>query len=200
MKGLYVKPLHSDLTPGRQELNFELESDPLLLEELVVTGVGEATAAKKLTFTVGRVSEEQLQEVPGTSALVAIQGKVAGARLVPTSSQPGGEVAVRLRGATSIGGRQDPLFIVDGVITPFGLADMAPEDVERVEIVKGAAASSLYGSNAANGVVQIFTHRGSSLPEGELRVTTRFEAGINNMPRRMRFAQSHAFQVEASGG
>lgn len=187
------------LDAGSQEQNFALEPDPLRLEEVIVTGVGEATELRKLTFTVGRVSEAQLQEVPGSNALVALQGKVAGVRLIPASAQPGGEVALRLRGATSIGGRQDPLFIVDGVITSFGLADIAPEDVERIEVIKGAAASSLYGSNGANGVVQIFTRRGATLPEGALRVTTRMEGGVNSMPRRMEFSRSHAWQVDANG-
>lgn len=183
------------LGPGPQTLNFSLAADPFRLDEVVVTGTAEAVEARKLSFAVAKISDEQLKEVPGSNVLVAIQGKVAGARLVPISAQPGSEVAIRLRGASSIGGRQDPLFIVDGVISRFGLADMAPEDVERVEIVKGAAASSLYGSDAANGVVQIFTKRGRSLPEGTLRVTARTEAGVNNMPKRMTFSQSHAWEV-----
>lgn len=187
------------LSAGSQEVNFDLVPDPLRLEEVIVTGVGEATALKKLPFAAGRVDAEQLQEVPGSSALVALQGKVAAVRLVPTSAQPGGEVSLRLRGATSISGRQDPLYVVDGVITPFGLADAAAEDVERVEVIKGAAASSLYGSNAANGVVQIFTKRGASLPDGTLRVTTRFEGGINNMPHRLEFSHSHAWEIDAGG-
>lgn len=187
------------LTAGSQEQNFQLANDPLRLDEVVVTGVGEAMARKNLPFTVGGADKEQLQAVPGQSALQALQGKVAAVRLVPTSAQPGGEVAIRLRGATSIGGRQDPLFIVDGVLTSFGLADMAPEDVARVEVIKGAAASSLYGSNAANGVVQVFTDRGSSLPDGTLRVTTRLEGGVNNMPSRLQFSHSHAFEVDANG-
>ncbi len=187
------------LSPGSQEQNFELRPDPLRLDELIVTGVSEATSAKKLTFSVGKVSEERLQEVPGGSALQALQGKVAGVRLVPTSAQPGGEVALRLRGATSIGGRQDPLFIVDGVIVPYGLADVAAEDIERIEVIKGAAASSLYGSNGANGVVQVFTRRGASLPDGAMKVTARFEGGVNQMPRRLEFSRSHAFEVDGSG-
>jgi TonB-linked SusC/RagA family outer membrane protein len=140
-----------------------------------------------------------MAEVPGASALVGIQGKVAAVRLVPTSGQPGGEVAVRLRGATSISSRQDPLFIVDGVITQLGLADIASDDIERVEIIKGAAASSLYGSNAANGVVQIFTKRGNSLPDGGLKVSTRVELGANQFPNEMKFSHSHAWQVDAAG-
>jgi len=188
------------LAPGTLEQSFVLQADPFQLEELIVTGVGEATPRNKLTFTVGSVNEQQLQEVPGQSALVALQGKVAGVRLTPTSAQPGGEVALRLRGATSIGGRQDPLFIVDGVITAFGLADIAPEDIERVEVIKGAAASSLYGSNAANGVVQVFTKRGNSLADGTLRVTSRVEAGINNFPKQMEFSHSHAWRVDPVTG
>ncbi|HUF25472.1 MAG TPA: SusC/RagA family TonB-linked outer membrane protein [Gemmatimonadaceae bacterium] len=188
------------LTSGTQQLDFELRQDPLRLEEVIVTGVGEAMSLRKVPFAVGRVTEEQLQLVPGSSALVALQGKVAGVRLTPTTAQPGGEVSIRLRGATSISGRQDPLFIIDGVITSFGLADIAPEDIERVEVIKGAAASSLYGSNAANGVVQVFTKRGSSLADGALRVTTRVEGGINHMPRRMQFSRSHAWEVNARTG
>jgi TonB-linked SusC/RagA family outer membrane protein len=188
------------LTAGQHTVDFQLQPDPLRLDEVIVTGVAEALSARKLPFAIGTVTEQQLQEVPGASALVALQGKVAGARLIPTSAQPGGEVAIRLRGATSIGGRQDPLFIVDGVITAFGLADIAPEDVERVEVIKGAAASSLYGSNAANGVVQVFTKRGRNLPDGALRVTSRFEGGVNQMPNEMQFSRSHAWEVNTRTG
>jgi len=188
------------LTPGTQDQNFELQPDPFRLEEVIVTGVADATDRRKLSFTVGSVGAQELQQVPGASALVALQGKVAALRLVPNSAQPGGEPSLRLRGATSISGRQDPLYIVDGVITRFGLADVAPEDVERVEVIKGAAASSLYGSDAANGVVQVATKRGSSLPDGTLRVTTRTEAGINRMPKRMQFSRSHAWEVEETPG
>lgn len=183
------------LTAGEQEQNFQLASDPLRLEEVVVTGVAEATDRRKLPMTVASVNADQLQAVPGASALQAVEGKVAGVRLVPNTAQPGGEPSLRLRGATSIGGRQDPLIIVDGVITRYGLADIAGEDVERVEIVKGAAASALYGSDAANGVVQVFTKRGQSLPEGGIRITTRVEGGANNMPRRLEFSHHHAWEV-----
>lgn len=187
------------LRAGSQEQNFSLKPDPFRLDELISTGVAAATSARKLPFAVGKVGAEELQEVPGSNALVALQGKVAGLRVVPNSGQPGGEVSLRLRGATSISGRQDPLFIVDGVITQFGLADIAAEDVERIEVIKGAAASSLYGSNAANGVVQVFTKRGRSLPDGTLQVTSRFEGGVNQMPKRLEFSRSHPYQVDANG-
>ena len=186
------------LSAGEQQQDFQLAADPLRLEEVVVTGVAEATDRHKLPMTVASVGQDQLQAVPGATALQAVEGKVAAVRLIPNSAQPGGEPSLRLRGATSVGGRQDPLIIVDGVITRFGLADIAGEDVERVEIVKGAAASALYGSDAANGVVQVFTKRGASLPEGGVRVTTRIEGGANNMPSRLQFSHHHAWEINST--
>ena len=188
------------LTAGEQTQDFTLEADPLRLEEVVVTGVAEATDRRKLGFTVGTVNEEQLKAVPASNALEGVQGKIAGVRIVPQSAQPGSEPAVRLRGATSISGRQDPLYIVDGVIARYGIADIAAQDVERIEVVKGSAASSLYGSNGANGVVQVFTRRGTSVPEGAMQVTVRAEGGVNSMPARMQFSKSHAWEIESSPG
>jgi len=188
------------LSAGEQQQDFTLAPDPLRLEEVVVTGVAEATDRRKLAFAVGTVNAEQMKAVPAQNALEGMQGKIAGVRLVPQSAQPGSEPAVRLRGATSISGRQDPLYIVDGVIARYGIADISSQDVERIEVVKGSAASSLYGSNGANGVVQIFTKRGSAVPEGSMQVTLRAEMGVNAMPRRMEFSQSHAWYVEESAG
>lgn len=187
------------LTAGSQEQNFTLTPDPLRLDELVVTGVSEATSTKKLTFAVGRVSEAQLQEVPGTSALGALAGKVAGVKVQNATGEPGNAPNIRLRGATSIGGRQDPLIIVDGVITRATLADIAGEDIERIEVVKGAAASSLYGSDAANGVINIFTKRGANLADGKLQVIARAEVGRSFLPKRIPTTQAHIFQIDANG-
>ena len=196
------KPVTRTVTlgPGEQQQDFTLEPDPLRLEEVVVTGVAEATDRRKLGFTVGSVTEEQMKAVPGSNALEGLQGKISGVRFVPQSAQPGSEPAIKLRGATSISGRQDPLYIVDGVIARYGIADISPQDVERIEVIKGAAASSLYGSNGANGVVQVFTKRGTTLPEGSMQVTFRAEAGVNTMPKRMEFSHSHAWEVESSPG
>jgi TonB-linked SusC/RagA family outer membrane protein len=184
------------LTAGTQEQNFTLAADPLRLDELVVTGVSEATSTRKLAFSVGKVTEAQLQEVPGGSAVSALQGKVAGVKISGATGEPGVAPNIKLRGATSIGGRQDPLIIVDGIITRATLADIAGEDIERIEVVKGAAASSLYGSDAANGVIQIFTKRGSNLADGKLQVTARSEFGTSSNPTRLDVSQAHAWQVD----
>ncbi len=184
------------LAPGTQTVDFELKDDPLRLNEIVVTGVSEATSTKKLAFAVGRVSADQLQETPGVTALGALAGKVAGVRLVETTGEPGTAPTIRLRGATSIVGSQNPLIIIDGTISRLSLADIASEDIERVEVIKGAAASSLYGSDAANGVIQIFTKRGATLADGKLLVTARNEGGASFITKRIPNANAHAFEVD----
>ncbi|MEZ4586046.1 MAG: TonB-dependent receptor plug domain-containing protein [Gemmatimonadales bacterium] len=181
------------LTAGSHTVDFELKDDPLRLDELVVTGVSEATSTKKLAFAVGRVSADQLQETPGVTALGALAGKVSGVRLVQASGEPGTTPTIRLRGSTSISGSQDPLIILDGTITRLTMADIAAEDIERVEVIKGAAASSLYGSDAANGVIQIFTKRGANLADGKLLVTSRNEGGVSFLSNRIPTANAHAF-------
>ena len=200
------------LTPGTQTQDFQLKFDPMQLEAVVVTGVAEATERKKLTFAVGSVDASQLQQAPGVSALGSLEGKVAGARLINSSGAPGGQPTIRLRGATALTSPSactvppcaatevpGPLIIVDGTITHFGLADINSEDIERVEVVKGAAASSLYGSNAANGVVQIFTRRGERIPDGKLVVTVRNEYGQSFRPKAIPTALAHPYLIDTVG-
>lgn len=187
------------LTLGTQAQNFTLAPDPLRLDELVVTGVSDATSSKKLTFAVGRVSEEQLQVAPGVSALGALQGKIAGVSLFEANGMPGTAPQIKLRGATSISGSQDPLILVDGIITRYSLSDISSEDIERVEVVKGAAASALYGSNAANGVIAIFTRRGKRIPEGKVQVTTRVEYGQSAVQGRPSLVSHHPFVLLPNG-
>ena len=180
--GYKPKRLPVTLSVGRIEHDFALERDILNLEEVVVTGTSEATSQKKTPFSVAVVDNTQIKEVPSPTPLGNIEGKVPGASVISASGQPGEEPSIRLRAATSLTGRQDPLVMVDGVITRLGLADINSEDIERIEIVKGAAASSLYGSDAANGVIQIFTKRGSNLAEGQTTINVRNELGTSYLP------------------
>ena len=160
------------LAAGRIEKEFALDKDVLNLEQVVVTGVGDATSQKKTAFSVGVVDASQIKEAPSSSPVGALAGRVAGASVVTVSGQPGQAPAIRLRAATSLTGSADPLIIIDGTITRMTLADINTEDVERMEVIKGAAASSLYGSDAANGVVQIFTKRGAQLVYADGTVLT----------------------------
>jgi TonB-linked SusC/RagA family outer membrane protein len=194
-----TKPI--TLNQGSQEVNFTLKDDPLRLDELVVTGVNEATSTKKLPFAIGKVSADQIQDVPGTTALGALAGKVAGVRVESPSGDPASGPAIKLRGATSISGSQNPLIIIDGTISRATLADIASEDIERIEVIKGAAASSLYGSDAANGVIQIFTKRGKNLADGKLLVTARNEVGASFVSRRIPVSLSNPYltHTDANG-
>ena len=186
---------------GRIEHDFVLERDVLNLEEVVVTGTSAATEQKKTPFQVSVVDNTQIKETPAVSPVASLDGKIPGASVITTSGQPGSEPAIRLRSATSLTGRQDPLIIVDGTITRLGLADVNSEDIDRIEIIKGAAASSLYGSDAANGVIQIFTKRGASLGEGQTTFTFRNELGQSNLPSFLPTNEHNPYQVttDASG-
>src|SRR6266576_5010088 len=147
------------LTPGEQAVDLTLGYDVNLLEAIVVTGTQEATEAVKVPFTVSRVDASQLP-VRASNPLTQLQGKVPGANIVSASGRPGAQPSVLLRGPTSInasGRGQDPLYIVDGVIINGGLPDLNPQDIESVEVVKGAAGASLYGARAWNGVINIPT-------------------------------------------
>jgi TonB-linked SusC/RagA family outer membrane protein len=197
--GYKPKRLRITVTPGRTEHDFVLERDVLQLEQVVVTGTGTALEQRKTTFAVGVVDNTQIKEVPATSPIGALEGKVAGASIVTQTGQPGAEPAIRLRSATSITGRQDPLIIIDGTIATLGLADINSEDIDRVEVIKGAAASSLYGSNAANGVIQIFTKRGANLAEGQTAFTVRTEYGRNDLSRKIGSNMHHNYQLNPDG-
>lgn len=187
------------LKVGRTDKDFDLDKDILNLEQVVVTGVSGATSQKNTAFAVAVIDETALKDAPGTSPLASLSGKIAGASVVTVSGQPGAAPAIRLRSPASISGKTDPLIIVDGTITRLSLADIASEDIERVEVIKGAAASSLYGSDAANGVVQIFTKRGASLAEGQSSFTVRNEFGRNTLPRTVPGNMSHAYKVLPNG-
>jgi TonB-linked SusC/RagA family outer membrane protein len=188
------------LTPGSQTQNFSLKADPFRLEEMVVTGVAEATSAKKLSFSVARVTEEQLREVPASSPVSALAGKVSGVRVAVGTGVPGSTPTIRLRGSTSLGvGGSQPLIIVDGVITTNSIADIDANDIESVEVLKGAAASAFYGSNAANGVVNITTKRGRNVADGETSFLVRSEYGQSGLERWVPLNHSHPYKLNPDG-
>lgn len=176
-------------------VDFELAPDVLGLDEVVVTGVGAGRETKKLGFSVAKVSSQQLEAVPATDAGNALRGKVAGIQVVQASGDPSSSPDIRLRGSTSITGDQSPLIIVDGVITSGGLNDINMQDVESIEVVKGAAASSLYGSLAGNGVIQIRTKRGSE--SGAPQVTIRSEVGASQVANEFPSATQHPWQINS---
>lgn len=177
--------------------DFEMRTLVLTLSEVVVTGVTEATTRASIPFVVARVGREEMV-VPPKNAIASLQGRVAGANVIP-GEQPGSGVSILLRTPTSINRSTTPLFVVDGVIMTESSADLSTLDIESVEVVKGAAAASLYGSRAASGVVQIRTARGGSLPMDQTRFTLRSEYGSSDIPHPIKFAEYHNFQMNAQG-
>ena len=166
---------------NQQELNIILQESNQAISEVIVTGVASGTPKQKLGFSIEKISSDKLLKVPAIDAASALQGKVAGLRITKTSGAPGSDSDVQLRGVKMIYGSSNPLYIVDGVLTENGLADVNAEDIESIEVLKGAAASSLYGSRAANGVISIITKRGGSMGAGKMQVDFRTEFGKNEL-------------------
>ena len=194
----YVPEVKSiTLSEGAQTHDFSLRQDVNRLSQVVVTGVTGATEMKKLPFTVAQVTAEDMP-VPGSNPLTQLQGKVPGANIVSASGRPGSAPAIILRGPQSInasGRGQDPLYIIDGVISQGGLQDINPQDIENVEVVKGAAASSLYGSRAGNGVIQITTRSGKNVGEG-VRFRTQLEYGGSEMENEYQYPTTHFMAMD----
>ncbi|HEX2207747.1 MAG TPA: SusC/RagA family TonB-linked outer membrane protein [Longimicrobium sp.] len=176
----------------------------LQLDEVVVTGTGAPVERRQVGNTVASVSGEEVAQAPGAQTVdQALQGKIAGAQISENSGQPGGGVSIRLRGTSTIVGNAEPLIVIDGVLVENNsdaliglganatrgnaaltnrLADIDPADIERVEVIKGAAAAALYGSRANNGVIQIFTRRGT---QGRPQINFRTEMQAVNTNRRL---------------
>jgi TonB-linked SusC/RagA family outer membrane protein len=176
----------------------------LQLDEVVVTGTGAPVERRQVGNTVASITGEEVAEAPGAQTVdQALQGKIAGAQISENSGQPGGGVSIRLRGTSTITGNAEPLIVIDGVLVENNsdaliglganatrgnaaltnrLSDIDPSDIERVEVIKGAAAAALYGSRANNGVIQIFTRRGT---QGRPQVTFRTEMQAVNTNRRL---------------
>ena len=171
-------------------INFTLSASTQL-DEVVVSGVAGATSRKKLSVTVATLSAEDIEAVPASSASGALMGKVAGVSIT-NLGRPGSGSTIILRGAANFYGTQEPLVIMDGVFVEGGLDDINVDDIASFEIVKGAAASALYGSRAGNGVIVISTKRGKI---GKTNVSFRSETGFNKITNYMTMNNSHGWEL-----
>ena len=167
-------------------VNGQLSEDMVGLDEVIVTGTSAGTTRKQLGNYISTVKGEDLARSGSGNVLSSLQGKAAGAQITQNNGDPAGGVSVRLRGISSVNSSSEPLYIVDGVIVNNSttrvtntsanydggnfvgsigqnrLVDINPADIDRIEVLNGAAAAALYGSRANSGVVQIFTKRGST--------------------------------------
>ena len=187
------------LAVGEQTQDFALVTDVNQLEAIVITGVQEATERIKVPFSVTTIDASKLP-VPAADPLTELQGKLP-ANIVSASGRPGSQPAVLLRGPTSLNGQgrsQDPLYIVDGIVINGALPDLNPQDIESIEVVKGAAASSLYGARAGNGVINITTRSGRRAAEG-VSFNFRNEVGLSDVERDFGIAQRTALVMNENG-
>ncbi len=183
--------------------DIRLAPQAISLSEIVVTGVAGATQRTKLPFDVTQVRVADLP-VPQSNAAQALQGKVAGATVVQGSGRPGSAPSILLRGVTSLdasGRDQEPLYIVDGVIMSSSMVDLDALDIQSIEVVKGAAAASLYGSRAGAGVIQIRTKRGAEIADDQVRYTFRNEYGNSELAYtpELLLSKKHRFQLSPDG-
>jgi TonB-linked SusC/RagA family outer membrane protein len=189
------------LTAGPHTVDVTLKRDINRLEEVVVTGVTGATEQRKTAFAITSLNSEQDLVVKPASALSSIAGKVPGATVVGGSGRPGSAPEIVLRGAHSInaqGRDQGPLIIVDGILLNGNSTDINPEDIESIEIVKGAAGASIYGSRAQNGVISIKTKRAADGASG-LRIEARQEAGVDDIQGTYPFPTRHFMMLDETG-
>ncbi|MEI7500522.1 MAG: TonB-dependent receptor [Bacteroidota bacterium] len=155
-------------------MHVRMEAVNTTLDEIVVIGYG-AVKKSDLTGSVASINAEELKKIPVNSLDQGLQGKVTGVQVTQLSSQPGGATMVRIRGGNSIMAGNEPLYVIDGVLVESqidmswigspaqnGLSSINPNDIESMEILKDASATSIYGAKGANGVVLITTKKGKS--------------------------------------
>lgn len=184
---------------GRTTIDVQLSADVRQLSEVVVTGVGVATDKRKLGIAVEAISGDKLPTIPNASIDQALVGKIAGAQIMSSSGNPGAPVSIQLRGINTLTGGTQPLIMVDGVeMRSTSLNSLDLNNVERVEVVQGAAAATIYGAQGANGVIQIFTKKGK---QGPMRIDASarmsFDQVLNVGDLHQPF--NHSFAVDANG-
>jgi TonB-dependent starch-binding outer membrane protein SusC len=183
-------------------VNFELAQRTIGLDEIVVTGAGQATERRRLGNSIAAIDMTPLETAPVANLSEILTGREPGVIGLPSSGLAGTGARIRIRGSASLVQTNEPIVYIDGVRvdrgagmapgvfstsgdsgegTPSRLDDLSPDAIERIEILKGAAAATLYGTQASNGVIQIFTKRGQA---GAPRWNLRIEQGFSHFPDR----------------
>ena len=207
--GFRAQTVQVTLRGGTITQNFALVTAPAQLSAVVITGAGTTTTAERLGAAVTRVDTNALKRANEPANVVsALTAKAPNVEIRTQSGEPGSSASIRIRGASSVLGTNQPLFVVDNqpidnsanstqggnqsTVTQNRAADLNPNDIESVQILKGAAASALYGARAANGVVLITTKRGRA---GQTRYTLQSSATADRIDPRLdlqrRFGQGN---------
>ncbi|WP_305275189.1 TonB-dependent receptor [uncultured Bacteroides sp.] len=171
---------------GQKQLQVVLSEDTEMLDEVVVIGYG-TMKKSDLTGAVSSIGNKDIKDSPVSNLGQAIQGKISGVQIVD-AGKPGDNVSIKIRGLGSIN-NCDPLVVIDGVPTDLGLSSLNMADVERLDVLKDASATAIYGSRGANGVVMITTKRGTE-GKGKLAVSANYSfQNATNVPSLLNAAQ-----------
>lgn len=193
------------LIGSKTTINVKLEQGNQALDEVVVVGYG---SVKKSDFTgsSSTVGNKEIAEFPTTNLESALQGRMAGVNITSTSSEPGGGTSIQIRGATSLSGGNQPLYVIDGVpqfndasrsaaetngfSSTNALASFNPSDIESVEVLKDASSAAIYGSRAANGVIMITTKKGKA---GKSKIVFNTFSTVSEQPKSIPLANAREF-------
>ena len=183
----YIRMVAQELTAS-ENMKVILQEDNSTLNEVVVVGYT-SKARKDLTGSVGSVSGAKLAAVPVSSAAEALQGKIAGVQITTTDGQPGADINIRVRGATSVTQSNDPLFIVDGFQVA-NINDIPPTDIASIDVLKDASLTAIYGAKGGNGVVIVTT---KSAQQGKVQVTFNGRLQTSALTRSMDLMDTRQF-------
>ena len=181
-----VGMLQQSVKIGKQQsLHIVMKEDSKVLGEIVVTAMGQTQEKKKLNFAVQSLNSDEISAGVSNNLASTLQGKVSGLQILSTGGSPNSAQTIQIRAISSINTSQnnEPLIIIDGVPVRGGgssLSDINPNDIETMSVLKGAAASALYGQEAANGVIMIVTKSGK---DGKLQVSANATLEVSNATR-----------------
>ncbi|MEK0423014.1 MAG: hypothetical protein RLZ95_924, partial [Bacteroidota bacterium] len=187
----------TEVFASSNNLTIKLTSEVKALADVVVTGVGAATSKKKLAFAVESVNLSNQVKVPTGDVGQQLVGQIAGAQIQSTNGNPGRPLQILLRGINSVQAGTSPMILIDGIeARGTSLNSIDVNIIERVEVVQGAAAASLYGAQGANGVIQLFTKKGKA---GKVNIEFSSSATTNELLNigGLSKAKNHAFVTDA---
>jgi TonB-linked SusC/RagA family outer membrane protein len=141
-------------------VNIQLISTNSDLEQVIVVGYG-TQRKEAITGSVASINGDKMREVPAPNITQALQGRMAGVEMSQTSTRPGATMQIRIRGTRSLSADNNPLIVLDGIPFIGSLADINPNDVKSIEVLKDASATAIYGSRGANGVILVTTDKGN---------------------------------------
>jgi TonB-linked SusC/RagA family outer membrane protein len=152
------------------------------LEDVVVVGYG-SRKKTDVTGAIASITGDKLRSVPTTNISTALQGRIAGIVVTPSSFRPGAGAAITVRGSRSLSAGNSPLYVVDGIPVSYTIDDISPNDIESIDVLKDASSTAIYGVRGANGVIQITTKKAKA---GKTRVdytgSTSYENILKNIP------------------